>query len=160
MTGRVALGGLLLVLAAAPVAAQRLAHPADGVVLREAGDITFFEHLRILAKRALVPGSRVVAPLHAYSSALACDGERRSALLGHEGSAALVARMGGDAVAFYYRSADEALTATRDDGWCAVADADRWYFATTLPLRGSRETAVAHYVSLDVGRVDAHLARE
>ena len=160
MTRRVALGGLLLALAAAPVAAQPLPHPADGVVLREAGDITFFEHLGILAKRALVPGSRVVAPLHAYSSALACDRERIRALVGHEGSAAVVARMGGDAVAFYYRTVDEALTATRDDGWCAFAAADDWYFATTLPLSGSRETAVEHYVSLDVGRIDARLDRE
>ncbi len=157
MTRRIVLAGLLVALGQTPSAAQPPENftIAGGVVLREASDITFFEHAEILARRALVPGARVVAPLHAYDSDLACDTNRVAALLGHDGSAALVTTVGENMVAFYHRTVDNALRAVEDQHWCAPGR--NWYFATTLPLR---EPADEHYVSLDVERVEAQLARD
>ena len=157
MTRRIALTGLLVALGQMPSAAQPPENVtiAGGVVLREASDVTFFEHAEILARRALVPGARVVAPLHAYDSDLACETDRVAALLGHDGSAALVTTVGENMVAFYHRTVDDALRAVEDQRWCTPAERN-WYFATTLPLR---ERADQHYVSLDVERVEAQLAR-
>ena len=181
---RTVLVGFLLTLAQAPVpvaAEQHPPNPVDGVVLRAAEDISFFEHLGILARRAVVPGARVVAPLHTYSRELACDRNQMAELIGHEGSAALVAEVNDIVFAIYYRTVGQALRAVQEHGWCppeaeataateadttaeaatdpapAAGQPDSWYFATTLPIRTLQP--LDHYISLDIDRIEASMIR-
>lgn len=153
---------LTLALAGAPSMAQPPPDPSDGVVVRETSQLGWLDHLTILTKRAFVPGSQVVAPLHSYAHEPACDQEQAAPLIGHEGPAALVTQLDGTVVAIYYRTVGHALRAARDYGWCNSSanpsDAwrpDSWAFATTFPV--PTWDAHDHYVSLDIDRVEASM---
>lgn len=152
---------LTLALAAAPSTAQPPPDPADGVVVRETNQLGWLDHLSILTKRAFVPGSQVVAPLHSYAHEPACDQDQAAPLIGHEGPAALVTQLDGTTVAIYYRTVGNALRAARDHGWCnssanpSTWRPDSWAFATTFPVR--TWDADHHYVSLDINRVEASM---
>ena len=151
---------LTLVLVAAPSTAQP-PDPTDGVVVRETSQLSWLDHLSILTKRAFVPGSQVVAPLHSYAHEPACDQEQAAPLVGHEGPAALVTQLDGTTVAIYYRTVGHALRAARGHGWCnssanpSAWPPNSWTFATTFPV--PTWDANHHYVSLDINRVEASM---
>ena len=155
MTHRAAFGGFLLMLGAlftAGIAAQDL-QALNGVIVRPTIEVGFAEQLELAARRALVPGAKVAAPLHAYSRDLACEDARLGALLGHRGSAAIVVQLGDYTIALYRPTVDDAVTYARQ-AWCNRTDAD-WYLATTYPLNGVEEAG--HYLSRDVERIEEQL---
>ena len=115
-----------------------------------ASEIGFLEQLEIAATRALIPRARVVAPLHAYSSTLACDEDNLPLLLGHNGSAAVVVELAEGAVAFYRPTLDDAVVYAREN-WCSNENV-KWYLATTYPFDGVE--ARGHYLTRDVERID------
>lgn len=172
----------MVLLSPALLNAQPVLDPTDGVRLRETSDLGLLDHLSILARRAFVPGARVVAPLHSYPGRNACDPDQSAALIGHSGSAALVATVGETTFGIYFRTVPQALRAARQYGWCQTPEAaeqaeqiviegpngeeitatvwrpdpSEWDFATTFPV--PEWTARDHFVSLDIDRVEASIA--
>ena len=108
-------------------------------------------------RRALVPRSQVVAPLHAYSPDIACrEPAAPSELQRHAGSAAIVIEQDGEYVAHYHRSVRDALVAARQ-GLCGRTDVT-WHLAVTYPLGGDFE-AEEHYLSFEREGIEAQLGQ-
>lgn len=127
---------LSLVLGTCPtVAAQDLAEV--GIPVRDISTVGFLEQLDIAFRRALVPGSVEIVPLHAYPSEFVCNQMEvlRSRLQGHRGSAALVITESDTHRALYHRSAADALDAAEGRCQPETNPNSQWWFATTVPVR-------------------------
>lgn len=177
MTSRSSLviAGLLLAtsgLFPAPVAGhQEEGLPAGSAfTVRDTKDISTFEILVIVTRRALAPLAPTnVTPLQAYGLEQACGDHLlgHSPLMGHQyGPAALVEAEEAEeaeAQAWYFRTPYEAISTARVIGWCdepvnKVSGRHR-YFATTYPIGdvdGFGEPA-RRFMSMEAGRVDEYL---
>ena len=111
--------------------------------VRDARDITTFEQLMIVTRKALAPLAPAdVTPLHAYDGKLACGDDQLlrqfSPRDSRYGPAALVAAYdtNREAEAWYFPTPYEAISAARLIGWCDAGqdDAGQRYFATTYPI--------------------------
>lgn len=155
MTRRIMLAGLFLAVGMwRPAAAQ------PTVPVRDTRTVGVLEQLDIATRRALVPWSVNVAPLHAYDRELICSGDsERPALANHRGTAALVFAEASDDVgeALYHRSVGEAVRAAEEQ-FCPGTDTRNWYFATTYPL--DEAAATRYFMSRDVEGIAALLATE
>ena len=172
MTCRIVIGGLLLALGhCLPAAAQP-------VPVRDTSTVGVIEQLDLAVRRALVPWSVDVAPLHAYNSDLICRDRAHSArLAAHRGTAAIVFASDGNFVASYHRTVNGAIRAAEqmcgstNIGWTGSeaaqpSDAEpsddsrpnitNWYFATTYPLPDT--DAERHFMSRDVEGIAETLA--
>lgn len=153
-THRVVFGAFLMlgVLVAPSAVAQ------SSVPVRSIDDVSTLERWGMAVRRALIPGSRVFAPLYAYDHNLACDNGNNppEELVEYNGPAAIVAEENGATVAYYHRSVDDALAAVRQGDWCNRENS--WHLATTLPLDGDF-TEQGRYLSRDVGRIETLLQR-
>lgn len=108
----------------------------EGISVQDVSTVGFLELFVIAFRRALDPGLVEIVPLHAYPSQFVCNQMEalRSQLEGHRGAAALVVRQNeGDPLAFYYRSATEALEAA-DEERCQQETDTEWWFGTTVPV--------------------------
>lgn len=156
MTQRVAFDALLLLLGVLLVPCAEAQDPTEGIPVRPVRDVGTLERLGIAVRHALVPGSKVIAPLYAYNRGLACRETPLEQLGKHDGSAAIVAKQDKATVAFYYRTVDEAITAAKKDGWCEKDVT--WHLATTYPLDSDIKEE-ERYLSQDVERIEARLRK-
>ena len=126
--------------------------------VRDTRDISTFEQLAIIARRAFAPLAPLnVTPLQAYGLEQACDDglSRHSSLRGPQyGPAALVLAGNVDAErvdtpeagtveaqAWYFRTPYEAISTARDIGWCNRVEADREIRDAPHGNRGAVETS-------------------
>ena len=152
------IAGLLTVLSTSVVAAQ----PPDldmsrAVAVTPVAEVSPLEHAVIFIRHALVPGIEVVALLHAYKSDVVCDPASGdlAALLGHDGSAALVVAPANPstAYAFYHGTVDGAISEAQAS-WCnAVSNGQTWQFATSSPVSTIKEAT--RYLTRDVERIQS-----
>lgn len=152
MNDRAVLGSVVLTFLLASGARAQ-----DPIPVRPIGDVTTLERVGIAVARALVPGSRVIAPLYAYDGDIACDSasDGHDSLGEHDGHAAIVSRE-SRIVAYYYRNTTDAVAAAQQR-WCN--DQSDWLFATSRSLGGEAQE-VERYITRDVKRVDAQLRRD
>ena len=149
---------LLLSLCPLVVVAQDISvpdlHSDDGIPVRPTSRISFPEKIGLVLEGALVPGKKLVEPLHAYEPKTVCSKVHVEVLAEHIGTAAIIeVSMDPETdIAHYRPTVSDAITYAREN-WCKT---DRkWFFATTYPLRGTERGDVkARYLSRDVDRID------
>ena len=160
MTHRVVFGALMVlgILLALGVAAQVPDSLEDGIPVRRVSEVGTLEQLQIAVTRALIPGSKVIAPLFAYDPKSLSDLVRENPQQNDEyGPAAIVVDMGSGGIhAFYYSTIKRAIEAIEKDSRFQNSVTDEYHLAITYPLKGGfKETG--RFLTRDVERVEARL---
>lgn len=158
MTHRVVFGALLVlgVLLASSAATQL----QDGIPVRRVSDVGNLERLQIAVTRALIPGSKVIAPLYAYDFGDLRDQKELQQELGNSGPAAVVVDMRSRGIhAFYYQNIGQAIEAMENDSRFQNNEDRTLHLATTYPLEGGF-TETGRFLSRDVERVEAQLQQQ
>lgn len=123
-----------------------------GVPVRPTTKISLPEKVGLVLKGALVPGRKLVEPLHAYEPSIVCYPSKE--LRVHLGTAAIVV-ISPDPntdIAYYYPTVSDAIEDAKRN-WCG--EGGDWFFATTYPLRDiGPKNAEARYLSRELDRID------
>lgn len=154
MTSRIAFVALPLLGAvlATSVAAQARKVPVEGILVRPVGDVSTLERLQIAVTHALIPGSKVIAPLYAYDPSAFRLSEQRS----FDGPAAIVVDRDSEGIrAFYYPTIVDAINAMDKDSKFQNKEV-KTFLATTYPLEGEFEEK-GRYLSRDIEGIEAQL---